>query len=117
MDARIDPSTSGRDQGDLVDLRAAGGDEAVVTVEGEVDLQSSPQLRAELRDVIESGARRVIVDLSRLEFIDSSGLGVLVGAHQRLLQTEGELVLRGVKGSTLRVLETTGLIRVFRLVD
>jgi anti-sigma B factor antagonist len=90
---------------------------AVLKIEGEVDVYTSPALRDELYRLIDGGAARVTVDLSGMDFIDSSGLGVFVGALKRVRERSGELELRGVQPSTRKVLDITGLVQVFTIVD
>jgi anti-sigma B factor antagonist len=77
----------------------------VVSVGGEVDMATAPQLCACLREL--SGP--VIVDLSRVNFLDSSGMAVLVGARARADRTGGELRLRTPTEHVRRILELTGL--------
>src|SRR5688572_12851975 len=69
------------------------GDHTVLEVGGEVDVYTAPRLRERLVELVEQGARHVIVDLSRVEFLDSTGLGVLVGALKRLRAVNGTLGL------------------------
>jgi len=92
-------------------------DGAVLRVVGEVDVYTSPALRDELYRLIDSGVPRVTLDLSGMEFIDSSGLGVFVGALKRVRERSSELVLRGVQPSTRKVLDITGLVQVFTITD
>ncbi|MGH8985106.1 MAG: STAS domain-containing protein [Acidimicrobiia bacterium] len=92
-------------------------DGVVLRVAGEVDVYTSPALRDELYRLIDSGAPRVTLDLSDMEFIDSSGLGVFVGALKRVRERASELELRGLQPSTRKVLDITGLVQVFTIVD
>lgn len=92
-------------------------DGVVLRVEGEVDVYTSPALRDELYRLIDDGAPRVTVDLNGMDFIDSSGLGVFVGALKRVRERSSELELRGVQPSTRKVLDITGLVQVFTIVD
>jgi anti-sigma B factor antagonist len=94
-----------------------GDDGTVLRVVGEVDVYTSPALRDELYRLIDTGAPRVTLDLSGMEFIDSSGLGVFVGALKRVRERSSELELRGVQPSTRKVLEITGLVQVFTIAD
>ena len=89
----------------------------VVEVLGEVDVHTSPQLREQLVALIESGANDIVLDMSELEFLDSTGLGVLVGALKRLVARHGTLVLRSPREATRKVLEITGLDLVFSIID
>jgi anti-sigma B factor antagonist len=85
---------------------------AVVTVQGEVDLATSPQLRDCLTAVVEKSTA-VVVDLDQVGFIDSTGIGVLVGAVKRARSTGGDLSLVCTQRRILKVLEITGLTQVF----
>ena len=83
----------------------------VVAPAGELDAFRAPNVRDELVRVIEAGASAVVCDLSAVTFLDSSGLGVLVGAVKRLRERGGELyVVPGKAGR--RVIELTALDRV-----
>ena len=87
----------------------------VVHLHGEVDLASAPQLRRELYDVIDQGHRSIAIDLTSVDFMDSTGLGVLIGALKRLRESDGTLVLAGIKPAVGRVFEITGLDRIFTI--
>jgi len=84
-------------------------DPPVMTVRGEVDLASAPKLAAAMSELMDRGHTHVAVDLGPVEFIDSSGLGVLVGALRRLREQGGDLVLRAASPAVVRILELTGL--------
>lgn len=86
---------------------------SVITVAGEVDLSSSPALREEFLRLVGLGRYQVIVDLSGVEFLDSTGLGVLVAGLKRLRDNGGDLVLAGPEPRILRLFEITGLTKVF----
>ncbi len=102
-----------------VDITTAEGSSAgewIVTVLGEIDVATSPRLRSELASVMERGAKTIVLDLGAMSFIDSSGLGVLVGALKRLREQQGdEIVIRGLQDSVRRVFEITGLTELFRI--
>ena len=88
----------------------------MIAVRGELDLASGPQLESELENVIEPGTRIVIVDLRELEFMDSTGLSIIVRAHQRLAESGCELgLVRGVP-QVQRLLDLTGVAERLRLV-
>ncbi len=89
----------------------------VLHVRGEVDVYTSPSLRDELYRIIDDGAERVALDLRAMDFIDSSGLGVLVGALKRVRQRSGALELRGVQPATRKILDITGLTQVLTITD
>jgi anti-sigma B factor antagonist len=99
----------------LVIDRLDEGDAAVLALRGELDVEAGPQLREALLEAIGEGGRRVVVDLEGVSFIDSAGLGVLVGGLKRARSNDGELVLVCTARTVLRVFEITGLTRVFEL--
>ena len=86
---------------------------SVLEVGGEIDLATAPQLREAVLDLIQNGSHLVVVDLRGVEFMDSTGLGVLVGALKRLREQEGDLALVCTEGPVLKILALTGLDRVF----
>src|SRR3954451_14949754 len=86
-----------------------------IRVTGELDVYTSPVLRQRLREMIGHGSTRVVVNLSELTFIDSTGLGVLVGAFRRAEAMSVELVLEDVRPSAVKVFELTGLATMFRI--
>ena len=90
-----------------------GGDCALLQVAGEVDVYTAPALRERLLDLAAKGAVHVIADISRVDFLDSTGLGVLVGGLKRLREHDGSLTLVISAPSILRLFEMTGLTKVF----
>jgi anti-sigma B factor antagonist len=85
------------------------GDAAVLAVRGELDLASSPRLEAELERVSGSEPSLVIVDLRELEFMDSTGLSVLVKAHQRAEDAGSRFGLVNGPPQVQRLLNLTGI--------
>jgi anti-sigma B factor antagonist len=85
------------------------GEAAVVTISGELDLASSPALEEELERVAASDASLVIVDLRELEFMDSTGLSVLVRAHQRATENSQRFGLVNGSQQVQRLLSLTGV--------
>ena len=83
----------------------------IVTVMGEVDVATSPDLRARLNELIDRGATELVLDFTRVSFVDSSGLGVLVGAYKRLQESgsAGAIRIVGTQASVRKVFEITGL--------
>ena len=92
-----------------------GSDEGLwlVRARGEIDLESAPRLEAVLAEAIAAGPNRLIVDLESVEFLDSTGLRVLVEAQQRLDQQGGTLLFEGISAAARRTLEVTGLLQTF----
>ena len=81
----------------------------MLTVAGELDLASAPALEDELDKALDGGAGRIVVDLRELEFIDSTGLSVLVKAHQRAQESDQEFGLVKGGAQVQRLLSLTGL--------
>jgi anti-sigma B factor antagonist len=88
-----------------------------VSVAGEVDLATAPELKEALGEVVSSGANGVLVDLSKASFIDSTTLGVLMGAVKRLRPDGGELVIACHDPNIRKIFEITLLDRVFKIYD
>jgi len=87
----------------------------VLEVGGEMDVYTAPQLRERLIEIVEEGRRYLVVDLRRLEFLDSTGLGVLVGGLKRLRGVEGAFALVCGQERLLRIFRITGLDQVFSI--
>jgi anti-sigma B factor antagonist len=85
----------------------------VFELSGSLDIATSPSVRAALTDASERGDHRLIVDLTRLEFLDSTGLGALIGGQRRAKEFGGEIRLVVKEGQILRLLRITGLLNVF----
>ena len=85
-----------------------------VVVRGEIDMQTAPKLERALDDVIAKDARLVTLDLEQVDFLDSSGLRVILGASNKLADHDGQLVLEGASAAVERVLELTGVIERLR---
>ena len=89
----------------------------MVEVAGELDLHTSPALRDHVLGLIEEGTGFLALDLTKVDFMDSSSLGSLVACLKRLRERDGRLVLIGVTGSPKKVLGLTGLDRVFEQIE
>ena len=88
----------------------------LVAVSGEIDLFTAPEFKQRMGTPIEDGIGKLIVDLSATTFIDSSSLGVLIGAHRRLRQRKGSLVVVCDNETIVKTFKITGLDGVFTLV-
>jgi anti-sigma B factor antagonist len=90
-------------------------DVRVVSVGGELDLRVAPAFRDAVERVIDGGARRLLVDLSEVTFIDSTSIGVLVCALKRMHASGGSLELVCTEKNVLKTLEVSGLDQHFRI--
>lgn len=90
----------------------------VVAVHGELDLFTVPEFKARIAAAVEAGATRVVVDLSDVSFIDSSSLGVLIGAHKGLVaeSEEAGVVVVVTDKAIANTFKITGLDQVFEIV-
>ena len=94
------------------ETRAVGGT-TVLAVGGDVDLHTAPQLRDRIRTLVDEGTRRLVVDMTGVEFLDSTGLGTLLGSRKQLVALDGRLALAGLSDHVLKVFEITSLDQVF----
>jgi anti-sigma B factor antagonist len=99
----------------LIGRRELVRDTSVLAVEGELDLASAPSLKWALEDVQSNHSHHVVVDMSHVTFIDSTALGVLVGA-QRALDAGVRLAIACSEENVLRIFELTGLDGMFEIV-
>jgi anti-sigma B factor antagonist len=89
------------------------GDFRVLGVKGEVDVFTAPKLREQMIDLVEQGHFNLIVDLSSVDFLDSTGLGVLVGGLKRVKTHDGSLRLVCSNERILKIFSITGLTSIF----
>jgi anti-sigma B factor antagonist len=89
----------------------------VITVAGEIDVATAPQLRETLHEVIARGQATVVLDLLAVTFLDSTALGVLVGGLKRCRELGGELHVVVSDARIRKIFEITGLTEVFPIVD
>ena len=86
---------------------------AVLAVSGEVDVATVPRLREQLHGLVAQGSNQIIVNLDAVDFLDSTGLGVLVGGLKRVRAHEGSLRLVCTQERILKIFRITGLTKVF----
>lgn len=89
------------------------GGVCAVTVKGEVDVYTSPKLKEQLVTGMQDDCSLMIVSLDGVGFIDSSGLGVLVGGLRRMKESGGDFRLVCTREQVLKILRITGLDKVF----
>jgi anti-sigma B factor antagonist len=89
------------------------GDRTVVRVGGEIDVYTAPKLREQLVDLVNAGKFHLVVDMESVEFLDSTGLGVLVGGLKRVRAHDGSLHLVCTQERILKIFRITGLTKVF----
>jgi anti-sigma B factor antagonist len=89
------------------------GDRTVVEVGGEIDVYTAPKLREQLVELVNDGNYHLVVDMEGVDFLDSTGLGVLVGGLKRVRAHEGSLRLVCNQERILKIFRITGLTKVF----
>ena len=102
---------------DLLVRSRTEGPWAIVDVEGEVDMFTAPKLRERIVQLIDEGHHKITVNLQGVSFMDSTGLGTLVGGLKRVKEHDGALALVCTNRPVLRVLSITGLNNVFPVFD
>ena len=100
-----------------IEDRSVDADTHIVSVAGEIDLFTAPEFKQRVSAPIDEGRTHVIVDLTETTFIDSSSLGVLIGAHRRLKGRGGRLVVACGQEAILKTFKITGLDTVFTLTE
>jgi anti-sigma B factor antagonist len=107
--------------GGSVDLKVSDyttdDDLTVINVEGEIDVYTAPKLREKLIDLVNKGKYHLLVDMEKVEFLDSTGLGVLVGGLKRVRAHDGSLELVCTQERILKIFRITGLTKVFGIFD
>jgi anti-sigma B factor antagonist len=88
---------------------------AVVAVGGEIDVYTAPKLRDCITELVGAGTYDIVIDLEAVEFLDSTGLGVLVGIYHRLRARDGSMSFMGVNDRVRRVFHVTQLTKIFVL--
>jgi anti-sigma B factor antagonist len=95
-------------------LTARGeGGRTVIEVAGEIDVYTAPKLREKIAALVDDGVYDLVIDLERVEFLDSTGLGVLVGGLKRVRTHDGSLSLVCTQERLLKIFRITGLTKVF----
>jgi anti-sigma B factor antagonist len=107
------PHGSQEERVDLTLSTRPEGDRTVVAVGGEIDVYTAPKLREHLIDLDSAGNHHLIIDMEKVDFLDSTGLGVLVGGLKRVRAHDGSLHLVCTQERILKIFRITGLTKVF----
>lgn len=89
----------------------------LLKLNGEVDVYTAPKLKSRLIDLVDQGKFKIIVDLEEVDFMDSSGLGVLVGGLKRVRSHDGAIALICTQENILKIFRITGLVKVFPIFE
>ena len=107
-------------RGENVDLTLATNEvdgATIIAVGGEIDVYTAPKLRDKITELVADGVYDIIVDMEAVEFLDSTGLGVLVGGLKKVRAHEGSLQLICTQDRLLKIFRITGLAKVFVIHD
>jgi anti-sigma B factor antagonist len=100
-----------------VSTRSQGG-RTVMSLGGEIDLYTAPRLHGELVTVLSGETPvQIVVDMSGVDFCDSTGMNVLLAAHRRAREQGGDLELAAPRPAIRKILQVTGLESVFTVLD
>ena len=89
----------------------------IIAVGGEIDVYTAPKLRDKITELVADGVYDIIVDMEAVEFLDSTGLGVLVGGLKKVRAHDGSLDLVCTQERLLKIFRITGLAKVFVIHD
>ncbi len=93
------------------------GDILIVRPGGRLDSSSSPELERLLTEQLEAGCARLVLDFSRLEYISSAGLRVVLLAGKKLRASQGRMVLAGLQDMVREVFDMSGFLSLFAVTD
>jgi anti-sigma B factor antagonist len=89
----------------------------IVAVGGEIDVYTAPKLRDRITELVAEGVFNIVIDMESVEFLDSTGLGVLVGGLKKVRSHDGSLELICTQDRLLKIFRITGLAKVFVIHD
>ena len=89
----------------------------IVAVGGEIDVYTAPKLRDKITELVADGVYNIVIDMEAVEFLDSTGLGVLVGGLKKVRAHDGSLELVCTQDRLLKIFRITGLAKVFVIHD
>jgi len=92
-------------------------DAVQITVSGEIDLMAAPEFKKRLYEAVGDGNADVVLDCFDLSYIDSTGLGILLGALKRVRQNNHHVIIRNLKDSIRKLFHITGLDKAFILEE
>jgi anti-sigma B factor antagonist len=96
-----------------LNTRTINDQTSLIDLEGEVDVYTAPQLKQQIITLLDSGVKHVVVNLSAVDYLDSTALGVLIGGLKRLRERNGTLDLICPNQRIKRIFEITGLDKIF----
>jgi anti-sigma B factor antagonist len=100
-----------------VNVREAHGQTYVVDLNGEIDVYTSPKVKDAIGDLIDKGHYNLVINLEKVRYIDSTGLGVLIGGLKRVREHGGTVNLVCTNPQIKKIFDITGLVKIFGIYD
>ena len=100
-----------------INLRDANNNVVILDIEGEVDLYNAPEIKKKIKEQVDAGKHNLIINLEKVSYIDSSGIGVLISSLSQLRKVGGGLKIINVYSSVKKVFELTKLTSFFDIFD
>ena len=100
-----------------VAVREAQGDCSIVQLAGEIDVYTSPKVKDAIGDLIDRGVYNLVIDLENVRYIDSTGLGVLIGGLKRVREHGGSVNLVCTNPQIKKIFDITGLVKIFGIFE
>lgn len=100
-----------------MDTRTLEKELPMIDLEGEVDVYTAPQLKQQIISILEQGAKELAINLTKVDYLDSTALGVLIGGLKRMREKDGNMALICPSPRIRRVFEITGLDKIFDIYN
>ncbi|MDQ2663071.1 MAG: STAS domain-containing protein [Candidatus Eremiobacteraeota bacterium] len=100
-----------------VQVREAQGETYVVDLNGEIDVYTSPKVKDAIGELIDKGHYNLVINLEKVRYIDSTGLGVLIGGLKRVRERGGTVNLVCTNPQIKKIFDITGLVKIFGIYD
>jgi len=98
-------------------VRQSEGDAYVVELAGEIDVYTSPKVKDAITELIDQGHYNLVINLEKVRYIDSTGLGVLIGGLKRVREHGGSVSLVCTNPQIKKIFDITGLVKIFGIFD
>lgn len=91
-------------------------DISIIEIEGEVDTYTSSKIKQDILKVVDQ-TQKIVISMEKVKFIDSTGLGILIGVLKKVKEKEGEMIIVSPNSYINQIFEITGLFKVFKIVE